>query len=127
LTPTLAYLAPEEWRGEGIDGRADVFSLGVILHELLGGGRVFMSDRASELRKAIESGPPAPPPSDPRLQEIVTRALQPDRDRRFANVGEMRAALQAILGGRFERARADLSAVVRRLALPRERRTGAFA
>jgi serine/threonine protein kinase len=127
LTPTLAYLAPEEWRGEGIDGRADVFSLGVILHELLGGGRVFMSDRASELRKAIESGPPAPPPADPRLQQIVTRALEPEAARRFESVAEMRAAVQGILGGRIDRARADLSAVVRRLAAPRERRTGAFA
>ncbi len=127
LAPTLAYLAPEEWKGEGIDTRADVFSLGVILHELLGGGRAFLSDRAAELRKAIESGPPPPPPADPRLQQIVTRALEPDLARRFVNLEEMRAAIQAILGGRRDRARADLSALVRRLAAPRERRTGAFA
>ena len=127
LAPTLAYLPPEVWRGEGADVRADVFSLGVVLHELLGGGRVFLSDRAAELRKAIESGPPPPPPADPRLQQIVTRALEPDPARRFATVEEMRVAVQAILGARAERARADLSATVRRLAAPRERRTGAFA
>ena len=127
LTPTLGYLAPEEWRGEGVDGRADVFSLGVVLHELLGGGRPFLSDRVSELRKAIEAGPPAPPPADPRLQQIVTRALEPEAARRFASMEEMRTTIQAILGGRIERARADLSALVRRLAAPRERRTGAFA
>jgi len=127
LAPTLAYLAPEVWRGEGVDARADVFSLGVVLHELLGGGRVFLSDRAAELRKAIEGGPPPPPPADPRLQQIVTRALEPDPARRFASVEEMRTAIEAIVGGRIDRARADLSAVVRRLAAPRERRTGAFA
>jgi serine/threonine protein kinase len=127
LTPTLAYLAPEVWRGEGVDGRADVFSLGVVLHELLGGTRVFLSDRAADLRTAIESGPPGPPPADPRLQHIVTRALEPDPARRFASVEEMRVAIQGILGGRIERARADLSAVVRRLSAPRDRRTGAFA
>ncbi|MDB4969182.1 MAG: serine/threonine protein kinase [Myxococcales bacterium] len=127
LTPTLSYLAPETWRGQGIDARADVFSLGVVLHELLGGSRVFLSDRADELRRAIENGPPPPPPADGRLQEIVTRALQPDRERRFASVAEMRAAILAILGARAERARNDLSAVVRRLAMPREKRTGAFA
>ena len=127
LTATLAYLAPEVWRADGIDARADVFSLGVVLHELLGGTRVFLSDRAAELRQAIESGPPPPPPADPRLQQIVTRALEPDPARRFATVEEMRVAIQAILGGRMERARADLSAVVRRLSAPRDRRTGAFA
>jgi serine/threonine-protein kinase len=127
LAPTLAYLAPEEWRGEGVDGRADLFSLGVILHELLGGGRAFLSDRAADLRQAIEAGPPAPPPADPRLQQIVTRALEPDAGRRFASIEEMAAAIQGILGGRRDRAHADLSALVRRLAAPRERRTGAFA
>ncbi len=127
LTATLAYLAPEEWRGEVVDSRADLFSLGVVLHELLGGARVFLSDRASELRKAIESGPPAPPPADPRLQQIVSRALEPDPAHRFSSVEEMRKAIQVILGGRIDRARADLSALVRRLAAPRERRTGAFA
>lgn len=127
LTPTLAYLAPEEWRGESIDARADLFSLGVILHELLGGRRVFFSDRASELRAAIDAGPPPPPPGDPRLQEILRRALEPDRDKRFASAAELHAALTSILGGRADRARADLAALVRRLAMPRERRTGAFA
>jgi serine/threonine protein kinase len=127
LASTLAYLPPEVWRGEGVDVRADVFSLGVVLHEMLGGGRVFLSDRTAELRKAIEGGPPPPPPADPRLQQIVTRALEPDPGRRFANIAEMRAAIQAVVGGRIERARADLSALVRRLAAPRERRTGAFA
>src|SRR2546423_2427605 len=58
LTATLAYLAPEVWRGKAVDARADIFSLGIVLHELLGGARVFLSDRASELRKAIEAGPP---------------------------------------------------------------------
>lgn len=127
LAPTLAYLAPEQWRGESVDVRADLFSLGVILHELLGGGRVFISDRAADLRQAIEGGPPPPPPGDPRLQQIVTRALQPDREQRFSTAAEMRTGLVAILGSRHERARADLAALVRRLALPRERRTGAFA
>jgi hypothetical protein len=127
LAPTLAYVAPEQWRAEELDARADVFSLGVVLHELLGGTRVFLSDRAADLRKAIESGPPAPPPADRRLQEIVTRALEPDRARRFATIQEMRTAIAAVLGGRLERARIDLSALVRRLAAPRERRTGAFA
>jgi serine/threonine protein kinase len=127
LAPTLAYLAPEELRGEAVDGRADVFSLGVVLHELVGGSRVFVSDRASELRAAIAAGPPPPPPGDPRLQQAITRALHPDPGQRFATMAELRAALQAIVGGRIDRARSELSALVRRLAAPRERRTGAFA
>lgn len=127
LAPTLAYLSPEELRGDGIDGRADLFSLGVVLHELLSGSRLFLSDRAEELRAAIEAGPPPPPPADPRLQQIVSCALNPDRERRFRDASEMRAALQTLLAGRAERARAELSTLIRRLAAPRERRTGAFA
>ena len=127
LCATLAYVAPELWPGDSVDPRADVFSLGVVLHELLSGARVFISDRAVELRRAIEAGPPAPPPGDLRLQQIVTRSLQPDPEKRFATLNEMGAAIRAILGGRAERARADLAALVRRLALPRERRTGAFS
>jgi serine/threonine protein kinase len=127
LTPTLAYLAPEVWRGEGMDAGADIFSLGVLLHELTGGARVFFSDRAADLRQAIEAGPPPPPPAEPRLQKIITRALQPDRAQRFATMRDMREALQEVVRGRSDRARSDLSALVRRLALPRERRTGAFA
>jgi hypothetical protein len=115
------------WRGEGFDGRADLFSLGVLLHEMVGGGRVFLSDQAAELRAMIESGPPPAPSADARLQQIITRALQPDPPRRFASATEMRSALEAIVGGRVERARADLGTLVRRLAMPRERRTGAFA
>jgi serine/threonine-protein kinase len=127
LAPTLAYLSPEQLRGDTLDGRADLFSLGVVLHELISGSRLFLSDRAADLRAAIEGGPPPPPVADPRLQQIITSALNPDRDLRFRGAAELRAALQAILNGRAERARTDLSALVRRLAAPRERRTGAFA
>src|SRR4051794_35273761 len=85
LTPTLAYLPPEVWRGQGIDGRADLFSLGILLHEMVGGSRVFISDRSAELRAMIEGGPPAPPATDPQLQELITRALEPDARQRFSS------------------------------------------
>jgi serine/threonine protein kinase len=127
LAPTLAYLAPETWRGDAVDGRADLFSLGAIFYELLSGTRLFLSDRLEELRQAVEQGPPQAPPTDARLQQIVTCVLNPDRDMRFRGAAEMRAAMQAVLAGRGERVRTELSSLVRRLAAPRERRTGAFA
>ncbi len=99
----LPYMAPEQIRGEPVDGRADIFSLGVMLWEALARTRLF--DRGSDFQiwKAVTEGPIPPLPSTPvtaYLEPVVMRALARDREdrpstaRRFAD--ELRDALAPI-------------------------------
>ncbi len=98
----VSYLAPEQLvRGE-IDHRADIFGLGVVLHETLTGRRLFQGDDdLQSLRMVTEK--PIPPPSSfnagvsPRLDRIVLRALERDRARRYHSAGEMVSDLEQCL------------------------------
>lgn len=102
-TPT--YMSPEQIAGKKVDGRSDIFSLGIVLFELLTGQLPFMADNLSAVLFSITHHPhPAiqtlRPDLPPMVQEIVDRALQkelPHRYRRadeFAN--ELRACLQSL-------------------------------
>lgn len=93
----LAYLAPEYTYGQ-LDRRSDVFSLGVVAHELLSGRRLFVADtELGAIRNVREL--PVPPPSRSRpdisaeLDEIVLTALARDPDRRWQSAGALRNAL----------------------------------
>ncbi|HEY4243495.1 MAG TPA: protein kinase [Kofleriaceae bacterium] len=95
----VAYMAPEQGKGEAIDGRADLFALGVIMWELLTGERLFAaeSDHATIARVMSRT---IPPPSataavPPDLQAIVMRLLERDRDARFPRAADVIAALVA--------------------------------
>jgi serine/threonine-protein kinase len=95
---TLAYAAPETIQGRAADGRADVFSLGVLLFELLSGQRLFRrSGDAATLLAVVEA--PIPAPSSLRaglpiaLDQIVARALERDRERRFESAAALADAL----------------------------------
>src|SRR5215468_1683424 len=87
LLGTLAYMSPEQVRSEEIDARSDVFSLGVVLYELIGGRRPFTGNTAVELLASILREEPAPLRRDgeaiaPELERLVRRMLAKDRDRR---------------------------------------------
>lgn len=125
LLPTLAYLAPETLGDGPVDARADVFSLGALLYEMLAGRRAFPGDRVAEVKAQIAKAPPAPPPTDARLQALLGRMLERDPAARLQAMGQVREALVAILGARANRARTDLGGIVRRIARPLTR-TGAF-
>lgn len=102
LTGTLAYMAPEQLRGQPADARSDVWALGVTLHEMATGARPFQGTTGFELSSAILSQPPPPlPPTvPPALQAVVERCLDKEPGRRYQRGSEVRAALETVTSGR---------------------------
>ena len=100
---TIAYMAPEHVRGGPGDARSDVWALGVVLHEMLTGKRLFSGTDDYDLLQAIVEKPipplvaPGIPGEHDALGAIRSRALERDRTRRFADAGEMAHALDAFL------------------------------
>jgi len=99
LMGTLAYLSPEQVRGEKVDYRTDIFSLGVVIYETLVGTRPFKGANASAICEAILHHEPDNLESvaDPALSRIVIRALMKERDRRYQSAAELGVDL-----GQFE-------------------------
>jgi eukaryotic-like serine/threonine-protein kinase len=100
LMGTLNYMAPEQVRGERADQRSDVFSVGVVLYELLGGRKAFEGDSvASTLYKILQEAPEPLWKIDPALPldltEIVERALAKLRDERYPDMSALRRDLDA--------------------------------
>jgi serine/threonine-protein kinase len=99
------YMSPEQARGDQqLDGRSDLFSLGVTFHELLTARRVFQRDTELGVLLALMDQP-IPPPSTyrpdvpPALDRIVMKALERRREDRYASAAEMRADLEEFLRG----------------------------
>lgn len=101
---TSGYMSPEQIRGEPLDQRSDLFSLGVVLHECLTGLRLFHGNNAEEGMMAALNGEVAPP-SDwnplvtPELDVVVLRALMKDREARFGTALELARALERAAQG----------------------------
>lgn len=100
-----AYLAPEQVRGDEFDSQADIFALGIVLHEALTGKRLFRTDNPSDTAALIVSKE-IPKPSTlnkvvpPALDAIVMRALERDVRLRYQNATQMARALDAFLADR---------------------------
>ena len=120
---TPLYMAPELWRGEPATVQSDVYSLGLLLYELLSGHLPHEGLRAAELAEAVQTRA-APPlrslcPAAPQaLADVVDRAIQRRRDERFQSAEQVRDALEAIrsLYQPFAQARAP---TLGELAVPR--------
>jgi len=100
----VAYMSPEQARGEKLDGRSDMYATGIVLWELLTGRQLFPpgKDQPQDLlSRAKNPEPPRPSKRAPRvpteLDDICVKALAANKDDRYANCDEMRTALQAWL------------------------------
>ncbi len=100
---TATYAAPEQARGDRVDKRADIFSLGVLLYEMLTGTWPFRGKTTIDVRHAVLHDPPRPISElrqadfPPRLQSIVDRALQKEPKDRFQNMDDFRKELRQVM------------------------------
>ncbi|MBI4703613.1 MAG: protein kinase [Deltaproteobacteria bacterium] len=98
---TPHYMAPEQARGEDVDTRADVYSLGSVLFRLLTGRNVFETEHVIALLGRLVIEDPPPPSSlrfdiPEKLDKVVHRAIQRDREQRYTNAGEFARALARV-------------------------------
>ena len=100
----FAYMSPEQVRGQPLDGRSDLFTLGIVLYELLTGRRPFGHDSELLAVTAILNNPPDPiesfrkdVPND--LKKIVYKALEKDANSRFSSAETMQTALEEMIQG----------------------------
>ncbi len=98
MAGTLDYLAPEQIRGEDVDGRTDCFALGCVLHECLSGAPPFRRETESDALWAHLREPPRPLHAYPALDPVIGRAVAKERDERYPTCGEMMRAAADALG-----------------------------
>ncbi|HYH86004.1 MAG TPA: bifunctional serine/threonine-protein kinase/formylglycine-generating enzyme family protein [Pyrinomonadaceae bacterium] len=106
---TIEYMSPEQIRGRETDARSDIYSLAILLYEMLSGRMPFVSDSEYDLMRAqVESLPPPPRSFAPHIpdevERVILRALAKSPDERFQTAGEFRSVLltsvkQAFTGG----------------------------
>ena len=98
---TVSYMSPEQAAGEDLDGRTDIFSLGIVLYECATGRPPFSGKTAAVVLSAIlNRAPVAPsivsPDTPPRLEEVINNCLEKDRELRYQAAADLRAELKRV-------------------------------
>jgi serine/threonine protein kinase len=89
------YLAPEQARGQAVDARGDLFSVGAILYEMLTGRRAFLGESVVETLHAVIAHQP-PPLGDARLDHLLSRCLAKNPAQRIASARELEQELLSL-------------------------------
>ena len=98
---TIAYMSPEQARGQDLDGRSDLFSLGLVLYEMVTGRQAFTGETTAVIFDGIlNRTPPAPseinPDVPPDVERVIARAIEKDCPARYQSAGELAADLRPL-------------------------------
>jgi Tol biopolymer transport system component len=125
LLGTAAYMSPEQARGKPADKRADIWSFGCVVYEILTGRRAFDGDDISTTLAAVLKTDPdwstLPPATPPSLRHLLGRCLRKDARERLRDIGEARIAIDGVLSGAVDESGPSASVRAsrwRRLAIP---------
>jgi len=104
ISGTPSYMSPEQIRGDNLDPRTDIFSLGLLLYEMATGRQAFGGGTGGMVIEAVLTRSPASarninPDIPPRLEEIINKALHKDRDQRYQHAAEILRELQRLERG----------------------------
>jgi Tol biopolymer transport system component len=104
LLGTIGYMSPEQVKGRPADARSDIFSLGVLLYEMLSGKKAFTGDSEAEVMTAILKDDPPPLAAEglelpPLLERTVAHCMEKDPDQRFQSARDIAFALESVTSG----------------------------